>query len=85
MKTVFTNEYEVLLQALIAGRNAVSLTQADLAYLLRKPQSFVSKYERGERRLDVVELIEICGLIKLDPHAIIDAIQLASSTDEGGE
>jgi len=36
------------------------LRQADLARKLRQPQSFVSKYESGERRIDVLELREIC-------------------------
>jgi len=41
-------------------RQDAGLTQAKLAGLLGKPQSFVSKYESGERRLDVLELREIC-------------------------
>lgn len=41
-------------------RNNASLTQAELAELLDKPQSYVSKYESGERRLDVIELCEVC-------------------------
>jgi len=36
------------------------LRQADLARKLRQPQSFVSKYESGERRIDVLELREVC-------------------------
>lgn len=36
------------------------LTQSELAARLKKPQSYVSKYESGERRLDVVEIREIC-------------------------
>lgn len=39
------------------GRN---LTQVELAKKLKKPQSFVSKYETGERKLDFVEISEIC-------------------------
>ncbi len=48
-----------LQQLLIELRTAAGLTQADLAQRLKRPQSFVSKYESGERRLDVVELIEV--------------------------
>lgn len=83
MKTVFSEEYALLLRTLIDGRKAASLTQTELAALLAKPQSFVSKYERGERRLDVVELIGICRLLNLDPHAVVDDIQAcASATKE---
>ena len=75
LKTVFSEEYALLLRTLIDARKAASFTQTELASLLAKPQSFVSKYERGERRLDVVELIEICRLLALDPHSVVDDIQ----------
>ena len=39
------------------------LRQADLAEKLRQPQSFVSRYESGERRLDVLELRQICAVL----------------------
>lgn len=41
------------------------LTQVELARRLRKPQSFVSKYESGERRLDILELREVCCSLEL--------------------
>lgn len=45
-------------------RKKSGLTQVDLAILLDKPQSYVSKYESGERRLDLIEIREVC--IKCD-------------------
>ena len=42
------------------------LTQEELAHRLRKPQSFVSKYERRERRLDVIEFLEVADQLDLD-------------------
>jgi len=39
------------------------------------PRTFVAKYEGGERRLDVVEFLEIASLIKADPHAILRIVQ----------
>ena len=39
------------------------LRQADLASKLGEPQSFVSRYESGERRLDVLELRQICAVL----------------------
>jgi len=45
-----------------------------LAKKLKKPQSFVSKYERGERRLDVIEFLDIVKNLGADPHEIIKKI-----------
>lgn len=50
-----------------------------LAELLEKPQSFVSKYERGERRLDIVEFVEVCHQLGADPHDIIKELERFSS------
>lgn len=46
-------------------RLEAQLTQSELAYRLKKPQSYVSKYESGERRLDIVEIREICLSLNL--------------------
>ena len=56
---------ERLLSALQQARAAAGLTQVEVAELLRRPQSFVSKYESGERRLDIVELLEVADAIGL--------------------
>lgn len=74
MKTPHTPAYQTLLQMLIEARRAAELSQMDVATILGKPQSFVSKYERGERRLDVAEMVTICQLIGLDPHRVIDEL-----------
>jgi transcriptional regulator with XRE-family HTH domain len=65
-------EYQKLLALLIEQRARISMTQADVGRALRKPQSFVSKYERGERRLDFVETIALCRILGLDPHQLLD-------------
>lgn len=44
-------------------RTEAGLTQAEIAQRLGQPQSFVSKYESGERRLDVLELREVCAVV----------------------
>jgi transcriptional regulator with XRE-family HTH domain len=52
-------------------RKAAGLTQQTLALRLKKPQSFVAKYEGGERRLDVVEFIAIAHALGADPIKLI--------------
>jgi transcriptional regulator with XRE-family HTH domain len=54
-------------ELLVAARKKAGLTQAELSSRLNRPQSFVSKYERGERRLDVVEFREVACALGVDP------------------
>ena len=77
-KSVFSRRYNLLLSTLISLREKKELSQRQLAKRLKKPQSFVSKYERGERRLDVIELLEITNALEADPHQIIDELTLKS-------
>ncbi len=58
--------YRLFLTRLREARRAAGLTQAEVAARLRRPQSFVSKCESGERRVDVVELQEFAQLYKKD-------------------
>jgi len=73
-KSVFTAEYERFRQMLVEARKERGLTQVDIAERLGKPQSFVSKYERGERRLDVVEFLEVARAIGIEPKAVVDRL-----------
>ena len=75
MKSVFTGEYELFLRRLIEARQAAGLTQQDMATRLNRLQSFVSKYERGERRLDVVEFVAICRVLDIDSCTIVREIE----------
>lgn len=62
----------VRLQNLLADhRRSAGLTQADLAGRLGRPQSFVSKYETGERRLDVIEFLEVIEALAVDPAVVL--------------
>lgn len=73
-KSVFSDQYDRLRQMLISARTERELTQVDIAERLGKPQSFVSKYERGERRLDVVEFIEVARAIGADPQELLSEL-----------
>lgn len=66
--------YVVLRQHLIAARKKAGLTQEQLAERLGRPQSFVAKYEVGERFVDAVELVAIARMIGLDIADTIAAV-----------
>ena len=66
-RSVFSDDYDRFRSLLVSARVDAGLTQADLAERLSRPQSFVSKYERGERRLDVIEFLQVSQAIGVDP------------------
>jgi transcriptional regulator with XRE-family HTH domain len=59
-KSLFSGGYKVFLSHLRATRKEAGFTQTELAKRLRETQSFVSKCERGERRLDLIEARAFC-------------------------
>ncbi len=60
-----------LQQALLEARKKANLSQVELALRLKRPQSFVSKYERGERRLDVIEFRQVAVALGIDPIRLL--------------
>jgi len=58
----------------VAACKCAGLTQQQVAKRLRKPQSFVSKYENGERRLDVAEFLGVLRILGADPHDALSEI-----------
>ncbi len=75
VKSVFTDRYANLVRELVAARRSAGMTQTQVADRLRRPQSYIAKIEQGQRRLDVVEFLEIADVLNADPHAIIKRIQ----------
>lgn len=67
MKSVHSARYKKLLRLLIEARQEKGLTQDAVAKRLGKLQPYVSKYESGERRLDVVEFITVARALDVDP------------------
>ncbi len=63
-KTIHSTKYKTVLENLYKARQEAGFTQVEVANKIKKPQSFVSKIERGERRLDVVELEVFAKLYK---------------------
>ena len=66
MKTIHSKEYKAVLSRLKIARKKARLTQAEIAKKLSKPQSFISKIENGERRIDIIELKKIADLYKVN-------------------
>jgi transcriptional regulator with XRE-family HTH domain len=69
--SLHTPEYATFRRILIAKREQAGITQSAIAESLGVPQSFVSKYESGERRIDVVEFVQICQAIDVSPESVI--------------
>ena len=61
-------------KALTQIRKEADLTQIDVAKRLKKPQSFVSKYETGERKLTVGDYLAVCEAIGIDPAKLINQL-----------
>jgi transcriptional regulator with XRE-family HTH domain len=70
-KSVHSEGQIAFCDLLVKARKSAGLTQHQLAKRLRRPQSFVAKYEGGERRIDVLEFIEICKALEADPNKLL--------------
>lgn len=70
-KTLHTPRQRRLQKLLAGARKARKLTQVDVAERLGRPQSFVAKYEGGERRLDIIEFVEVAEALETDPCALL--------------
>lgn len=68
------SDYKLVGSCLADARRRSGVTQDELARRLRKPQSFVSSYERGQRRVDIVELLLIADAIKVDARGLFETI-----------
>ena len=66
-KSLKSAEYARLIEILVAARHKSGIRQQALAKKLGRPQSFIAKYESGERRIDVVEFVAIARALGADP------------------
>jgi transcriptional regulator with XRE-family HTH domain len=74
LKSLRSPQHKELLRRLIAARERAGLTQQTLAKRLGRHQSFVAKYEGGERRLEVIEFVQICEAIGVRAEQVLRAL-----------
>lgn len=74
-KTIHSEEYTALLRLLRQKRQDAGLTQLQLARALKTSQSFIGKCERGERRIDVLELQAFCRVLGIELQAFMTELQ----------
>ena len=65
-KTIYTRGHRAIVAKLIRARKEMGLKQEDVSKLLGRTQSFVSKIEAGQRRIDVIQLKEFARIYKKD-------------------
>ena len=65
-KSIYSKDYRSVIEKLKKARLDVELKQEEVALKLKKPQSYISKIERGERRVDITELKELVKIYKKD-------------------
>jgi transcriptional regulator with XRE-family HTH domain len=71
LRTIGSRRQEALRAFLVERRKALSLTQADVAKRLKQHQSFIARMESGQRRVDVVELLDLAKALGFDPREVI--------------
>jgi len=74
-KSIFSKRYQCLKKILVDARNKAELSQTQLGNKLGKTQNYISKCEIGERRVDVIELIDIAEALNFDPCDIVTKLK----------
>ena len=75
MKSIKTESYRKMIKWIISQRLLSGFTQLELSEALSKPQSYISKIETLDRRIDIIETIDICNLLNVDVKELIDIIK----------
>jgi transcriptional regulator with XRE-family HTH domain len=65
---------EKLRKELREARKRSNLKQVEVAEILGKPQSYIAKVENGERKIDLIETLQLCKALGLDPHQLIELL-----------
>ncbi|WP_080938466.1 helix-turn-helix domain-containing protein [Pseudomonas simiae] len=76
-KAIYRREHEIFLQELKRLRVGSGLTQAQCSEALGRPQSFMSDVERGIRRLDLIQLRDLCRVLETDLVSFVKSYENA--------
>ena len=72
---IYSEEHQRLRAALKRERLEAGLRQSDLAQRTGRSQAYISKFEKGHLRLDVIDFLHFCEVIGCDPHALLDEVK----------
>lgn len=73
--------YNTFIELMKRARRDAGMTQQQVADALKAQQSYIAKFERGERRLDLIEFLDLAAALKADPHAIMNALAKAGEEE----
>jgi len=82
-KSVHSERHMMVAAALAEARRAKGMTQAQVAAALGRRQPFIANIESGERRVDLVELLDLSSIIDLDVEALIGQLKSARTLASG--
>lgn len=81
-RSIHSSYYQHLCRMLVEERKGRGLTQVEVAQRLKQPQSYVSKYESGERKVSIIDLIEIARAIGFDPGKFVRRLDVQIREDK---
>jgi transcriptional regulator with XRE-family HTH domain len=74
LKTLRSRRHRALCAALVSARKRVKLSQHEVAVRLKTSQTVIARIEIGERRIDVVEFIDLARVLKIDPREVLSQL-----------
>lgn len=74
-KTIYSTRSKLLAKWLVDKRKEAGLSQRELAEKLGVVRSYVSRTEQGERRVDIIELVDYCKVLNADLHEFVEIIK----------
>ena len=71
MKALRSHRHRALCASIVAARKSAGLSQHELAVRLKTSQTVIARIELGERRIDVIEFIDLARALRIDPRDIL--------------